>query len=165
MCPNYAMVPINTKEDNDGIHVRRVLVSYENSEPDENYPELNFTNLSGTRLVDMDPYFSNPTSSHKYTFEDAGYRLNEADNVYGRMYDSSMPEIYNLRQYHIFNPYHGLIISRNAPTYVFDSYHNRIIKHDEPNQRYSVGDSLSAYFTAPSDEAAIRIFRERAELK
>lgn len=71
----YAMVPINYKEDDSGkLIIRRVLISYKHK----------FINSLGenfyidTKILDVDEYFLDPNSSHKYDFHDNNYTVIEA---------------------------------------------------------------------------------------
>ncbi len=69
------MVPINYKEDNSGkLIVRRVLISYKHKF--ENF--LGETFYAGTKILDVDDYFLDPNSSHKYDFHDTMYTIIEA---------------------------------------------------------------------------------------
>ena len=64
---NYAMIPINRKYDKeDKRHVRRILISYREKFNNE-YLDV--------KVVDKDPYFKDPNSSHQYVFEEEGYKM------------------------------------------------------------------------------------------
>ena len=72
----YAMVPICTKyDDDDNLHVRRILIEYKTCRKDRKFGYYGQKNFGGTRFIAADPYFSKKDASHKYTFEDDGYRL------------------------------------------------------------------------------------------
>lgn len=132
---NYAMVPICTKyDDDDNLHVRRVLIKYDELVNASNgFPIKYFTN---TKILAKDPYFSNEESSHKYTFYDDGYTLDEVKNELDDIYVIFAKEIMSKkREYHI------------VPT--FD-----VLTNKEP-----------ALFSAETDEEAIDKFTNREELR
>ena len=96
MTKKYTMVAINTKRQDDGVHTRRVLVSYAFK-----ITRNKVTTYYGTKLVSVDPYFSKPTATHKYTFKNTYYKLDkvESDNGLELLY-SFNPKMYKKRRYH-----------------------------------------------------------------
>lgn len=97
----YAAVPINIKDMDDGTHVRRVLISFEDvrSEEFHGWPMEVFY---GTKLLAKDPYFETEKSTHKYILEDDGYTLvTVQNNPNGKLYEEAK-EIYNKRRYHVY---------------------------------------------------------------
>lgn len=94
----YAMVAINKKESDDGIHIRRVLISYL-FKTKKKIDGQEVTYYHGTKFIIADPYFSKKTSSHKYTFKDHYYKLEEVDNELAIIYAFNS-DIYKKRKYH-----------------------------------------------------------------
>ncbi len=94
----YAMVAINKKEDDDGIHIRRVLISYL-FKTKKTVNGLPVTYYHGTKLIDADPYFRDAKASHKYTLKDRYYKLEEVNGnrAFDYVFKSS---IYSKRKYH-----------------------------------------------------------------
>ena len=69
----YAMIPVNRRYDSkDNRLVRRVLVSYKYKLKNGKYMK--------TKVIDLDPYFKDPKSSHKYEFKDNYFTL--VSNIY-----------------------------------------------------------------------------------
>ena len=63
----YALVPINRKILDDGtLEVRRVLISYKRKHKGI---------YRGTRIIDVDEYFTDKNSSQQYTFKNRYYVL------------------------------------------------------------------------------------------
>lgn len=75
MKTKYAMIPINRRYENGVRIVRRVLISYIKKFNNE---------YIGTKLIEKDPYFKDPKSSHQYEFKDNCFRLIKDD--YGGNY-------------------------------------------------------------------------------
>ena len=94
----YAMVAINKKEADDGTHIRRVLISYL-FKTKKKIKGQEITYYHGTKFIIADPYFSKKTSSHKYTFKDHYYKLEEVDNELAIIYAFNS-DIYKKRKYH-----------------------------------------------------------------
>ena len=96
MTKKYAMVAINTKRQDDGVHTRRVLLSYAFK-----ITKNKITTYYGTKLVSVDPYFSQPTATHKYTFKNTYYKLDkvEQNDDLAFIYNYN-PRIYKKRKYH-----------------------------------------------------------------
>ena len=96
MTRKYAMVAINTKRQDDGVHTRRVLVSYVFK-----ITKNKITTYYGTKLVSVDPYFGQSTATHKYTFKNTYYKLNkvEQNDDLAFLYTYN-PKIYKKRKYH-----------------------------------------------------------------
>ena len=94
----YAMVAINKKELDDGIHIRRVLISYL-FKTKKKIEGQEVTYYHGTKFIAADPYFSKKTSSHKYTFKDHYYKLDEVNNELALIY-AFKSDIYKKRKYH-----------------------------------------------------------------
>ena len=96
MAKKYAMVAINTKRQDDGVHMRRVLVSYAFK-----ITKNKITTYYGTKLVSVDPYFSKPTATHKYTLKDKYYKLDKVESDTGLEFLYSFnPKMYKKRRYH-----------------------------------------------------------------
>ena len=91
----YAMVAINKKEEDDGIHIRRVLISYL-FKTKKIIRGQDVTFYHGTRLIDVDPYFKFKNSSHKYIFKDKYYKLNSANTDFPYAF---YPSMYKKRKY------------------------------------------------------------------
>ena len=91
----YAMIAINQKIEDDGTHIRRVLICYTDKSVDKR-----ITTYKDTKFIIADPYFSNNKSSHKYIFEDDGYILDKvsSENPYALFYIFKS-DIYNKRAY------------------------------------------------------------------
>ena len=100
MTRKYAMVAINTKRQDDGIHIRRVLISYLFKTKKKIDGKV-VTYYHGTKFIAADPYFSDKTASHKYTFTDRYYKLDTANNELSLMY-ALKSDIYKKRKYHSF---------------------------------------------------------------
>lgn len=96
MKKKYAMVVINTKRQDDGVHIRRVLISYAFK-----ITKNKITTYYGTKLVSVDPYFSQPAATHKYTFKNTYYKLDKVESnddlAFIYTYNSKM---YKKRRYH-----------------------------------------------------------------
>ena len=86
------MVTINSKLEDDGLHVRRVLITYSHKRT-----RNGIVNYYGTRFITADRYFKSKKATHKYTFKHANYRLEKAENENAELYDKSM---YKWRKYH-----------------------------------------------------------------
>lgn len=72
----YAMIPINSKENDEGQPViRRVLVSYSHTVQKDGQ-----VFYKKTKLIDVDPYFKQERS-HKYTFKNENYILERVSNI------------------------------------------------------------------------------------
>lgn len=93
----YAMVAINTKTEDDGVHIRRVLVSYKSKRKNK----YGITNYCGTKFLASDPYFSKKDASHKYIFEDDYYQLKPLDIFNELSLAYMVTNIYEKRKYHI----------------------------------------------------------------
>lgn len=101
----YAMIPINTKEDEEGnIHVRRVLISYRFKTHSKINKKSNYekvvANYRGTKIIATDDYFKNPNATHRYTFYDNGYALESVHNNLNGFLYAFKPEIFYMRVYH-----------------------------------------------------------------
>ena len=134
----YVMIPINKKWCDDGIHVRRVLISYK-SKKDltkemktllglESSFKAKFTGFNNSRLVTVDPYFTKETSTHKYTFKDDGYTLDETPDTTGD----------------------GILTAKFREYHTSESIYTQV----EP-----------IFFTAKTDKLAIDKFNSREELR
>jgi len=95
----YAIVAINKKEDDNGLHLRSVLISYLFKTHKEG-----LTYYHGTKLIAIDKYFTDPSASHKYTFKNSYYKLDEANNENAFLY-SFKTDIYKKRKYHSQDKY------------------------------------------------------------
>ena len=93
----YAMVAINQKELGDGVHIRRVLVSYKFKRKNRD----GITTYYGTKFVAADPYFSKRGASHKYILKDGYYQLDQvaSDHELAFLY-AMKPDLYKKRRYH-----------------------------------------------------------------
>lgn len=140
MRKKYAMVAINRKHDEKGrLHYRRVLISYKGKPVKEkvnnNIVKIIYRN---TRIVDVDPYFKNETSSHRYAFENDGYSLVDC------AYDYASEILEEKRPYH---------------SYIYSGFD--ICDWSDGTLKITG----SSEFKAKSDEEAIKIFNERKELR
>ena len=134
---NYAMVPICTKYDDDNnLHVRRVLIKYDEllNDSEDNYIKY----FNSTRFLCADPYFFNKESPHHYTFYNDGYvlddvRVEDMEDLFYTLFVASA--VSEKRKYHI------------VPN--FD-----VLTNGEP-----------ALFSAETDEEAINKFMNREELR
>ena len=97
----YAAIPINKKVMDDGVHIRRILISFTNVVR-EMYCGYPMEFFDGVKILAKDPYFGSSEASHKYLFDEDGYVLLNVDDTNPRkqMYDKKAPEIYNKRRYH-----------------------------------------------------------------
>lgn len=135
----YAMIPINTKEDENGnLLVRRVLISYtfktHHQINKKSVHEKVVADYRGTKIIAIDDYFKNPMSTHQYEFFDKHYILSSVHNNPNEVMYCLKPEIYMIRTYH------GL---------------------DRKYDDYPV----VVEFKAKTREEAIKIFNERKELR
>ena len=101
----YAMIPINTKEDEEGnLHVRRVLISYRFKTHSKINKKSKYEKVvasyRGTKIIAIDDYFKNPKATHIYTFYDDGYALELVRNNPNEFLYALKPEIYCTRTYH-----------------------------------------------------------------
>ena len=98
MAKKYAMVAINKREDSEGIHIRRVLITYL-FKTKKMVNGLPVTYYHGTKLIDADPYFKDKKASHKYTLKNRYYKLEEVNGnrAVDYVFKSS---IYAKRKYH-----------------------------------------------------------------
>ena len=97
----YAMVAINKKELDDGIHIRRVLVSYL-FKTKKKVDGQEVTYYHGTKFIIADPYFTKKSATHKYTFNDRHYKLDKVEDDgsgIGFLY-ALKPELFKKRKYH-----------------------------------------------------------------
>ena len=63
----FAMIPINRRLGEDGTRiVRRILISYTRKVKGV---------YKGCEVIAKDPYFSDPSSSHQYMFNEEGFQL------------------------------------------------------------------------------------------
>lgn len=85
----YAMIPINFKRDDEGTHVRRVLVSYL-FKVNKKYVVTYY----GTKFITADDYFYSDKATHKYSFKNRYYRLLDANSL---DYDSIL---FKKKRYH-----------------------------------------------------------------
>ena len=93
----YSMVAINGKVPEPGlIYVRRVLISYSGKKDAilHNVPICIYT---GTRLLERDAYFKDPTKANQYEFTDASYVLTKTEYAHNRSVESEE------RTYHYYN--------------------------------------------------------------
>lgn len=138
----FAMVPICFKEDeNRNLIVRRVLISYRfkthKRSKIKSLKGLRWTYYHGTKFVSYDDYFTKSEASHKYSFFDKEYLLEEVTNEREVLYMLN-PDIYAFRKYHaLTKPYKN----------IFGEYPHTI------------------EFKAKTEEEAIKIFNEREELR
>jgi len=98
----FAMVPINRKEEDDGIHIRRVLISYKYKTSKRfNKTKYKTVTYHGTKLIASDPYFNEPNHTHIYELTDKYYKLVTVDaaNPMSEAYEEHS-KIYNKRKYH-----------------------------------------------------------------
>lgn len=96
----YAMPIINIKDDVDGRHVRRVLISYKKIKK-STFKGWSTRYFKGTKIIEKDPYFYDETKSHQYKFENEGYYLVSCNNTCAEIYDKYLPELLEKREYHI----------------------------------------------------------------
>ena len=117
----YVMIPINCKYDNnDQMHVRRVLVQYEKTQ-EEDY-QIFYTN---TRFLAKDPYFEDKTRSHQYEFLDEGYRLIDVTNEHKEI-EASVVNI--TRRYHynlIYDLPKGIEFEADSDEVAIKKFHER----------------------------------------
>ena len=100
----YAMIPINCKYDEeDRIHVRRVLISYKRRKVTSKeffgnvYDHVEYR---GTKLEAIDPYFLSSKRTHTYEFKDRYYRLVKVDNRNtNKIIYNAFKELYGKRKY------------------------------------------------------------------
>ena len=100
---NYSMVVINRKYDeNDKLLLRRVLISYtkKNKLKDR-------VVYKGTKIIEVDDYFLNQSSSHQYIFTDEGYNLINVDESRSEFSDFYINCINNSLKEKV-RPYHYL---------------------------------------------------------
>lgn len=77
---NYAMIVINTKrDDEDRLHIRRVLISYTEVGVASILNNKHYT-YKNTRFIEADPYFKDSSKLHKYIFADTEYTLVSCPN-------------------------------------------------------------------------------------
>ena len=134
----YVMIPINKKYCDDGMHIRRVLVSYKSKKDiTKEIKEIlglsadfdaKFIGFNDSRFIVADPYFTKETSSHKYTFKDDGYTLDETPDTTGD----------------------GILTAK------FRKYHTA-------ESSFAAVEPI--FFTAKTDKAAIDQFNNRKELR
>ena len=104
----FAMVPINTKEnDNGDLMIRRVLIKYVFKKTKtilgllgHKYKKISYY---GTKIIAKDDYFNREDASHKYIFEDNYYRLIEVTDEETKLTYSLKEDIYKRRKYHYNN--------------------------------------------------------------
>lgn len=116
------MVAINKKDENDGVHIRRVLISY----LFKTHKTINFRKVTyyhGTKLIDADPYFSAKGSSHKYILKNGYYKLTDANNNNAVLYGFE-PDIYEKRRYHSFGAFTFEFTATN-PEEAINRFRNR----------------------------------------
>lgn len=133
---NYAMVGINRKETPQGEPVvRRVLIRYEGRPK----MSLGCKYYNSVKLLAVDPYFQNENASHKYVFEDDGYRLLDCQYELTKQAYKEQDLLGPKRQYHTLH--------LEDHTWLYGKPQTPII------------------FKAKSDEEAIKLFHERIELR
>ena len=99
----YAAAVINAKYDEeDRPHIRRVLVEYSGESVVEAQYGMHVKYYEGTRLVFLDPYFLDESSSHQYMFGDSGYVLLKARNGNALLYAMKPELFFDERQYHTY---------------------------------------------------------------
>lgn len=133
----YAAIPINSKYEKDGKHIRRVLISYEDVST-EDYYGFPTEFFSGTKLLAKDPYFEDKSRSHQYIFDDDGYILLQNNSDSTKKYED-YKEMYEKRRYHIYM----------APVM----------------NPLTAAERRLSKIKAKNDEEAIKIFNERKELR
>lgn len=92
----YAMIPINYRYEDDGIHIRRVLISYLFKITRRGISTYYFT-----KFICSDAYFNSKEATHKYRFSDKYYRLIRVDNSIREFeYSFKKPTVFLKRRYH-----------------------------------------------------------------
>lgn len=97
----YAAVPINTKACDDGLHVRRVLISYTEEYKRGKWPVL-LVYFGGSKLLAWDPYFDDESASHRYSLANDGYTLAPLDEGHPNADGYDEAGLYQFREYHIY---------------------------------------------------------------
>lgn len=92
------MLSINGKQDRDNkIYVRRVLLEYKGKDiKTDTLNNVPICYYVGTRFIEKDPYFKDPSKHNQYSFNDSSYSLTKTDYVH------NMPLTGEERQYHSF---------------------------------------------------------------
>ena len=92
----YAMIPINYKYEDDGIHIRRVLISYLFKTVRKGIATYHFT-----KFICPDYYFETEKATHKYKFENRYYKLVKVENSNVEFeYRFKNPCVFLKRRYH-----------------------------------------------------------------
>lgn len=99
----YAMIPINTKVDENGNRlVRRVLVSYlfKTHKKASGFKNLKVATYHGTKFIFSDAYFTEDNPTHKYIFENKKYKLYKVEGSPVSILYTLKSGIYEKRTYH-----------------------------------------------------------------
>lgn len=90
------MIPINYRYEDDGIHIRRVLISYLFKITRKGISTYYFT-----KFICPDAYFTTKEATHKYRFDNKYYKLVRVGNDIREFeYRFVKPSIFLKRRYH-----------------------------------------------------------------
>ena len=85
----YVMLAINGKQPSENeIYVRRVLLEYKGKELGKNEEGMSTATYRGTRFIEKDGYFKDPTKSNQYEFSDGCYKLISTEYAFNKPLES-----------------------------------------------------------------------------